>query len=73
MAYIANATMRTGGFECTDIINLEMTASNTVRRQRVKGSDLLPLIECEIGGSIFIRQPTKTDFEGDLQSGRRTL
>jgi alkylhydroperoxidase/carboxymuconolactone decarboxylase family protein YurZ len=35
MAYIANAvtlssTMCTGGFECTDVINLEMTASNTV-------------------------------------------
>jgi hypothetical protein len=35
MAYIANAvtpssTMRTGSFECTDVINLEMAASNTV-------------------------------------------
>jgi hypothetical protein len=35
MAYIANAvtlssTMRPGSFECTNVINLEMAASNTV-------------------------------------------
>jgi hypothetical protein len=35
MAYVADAvtlssTMRTCSFECTDVINLEMAASNTI-------------------------------------------